>query len=80
MTAPIDRVRRITVWEMWVGPRRNLRLEHNHIEDGHSERLYPTPKFPSQKAAWSGQTWVRTHAYLDEHDRVVSALLVNRDG
>lgn len=55
----------ITVWEKWEGPRSAQRLEHNHIEDGHSDRLYPEPKVPSQRASWSGQTWVRTHAYLD---------------
>jgi hypothetical protein len=55
----------ITVWEKWEGPRRAQRLEHNHIEDGHSERLYPEPHTPEQRASWGGQTWVRTHAYLD---------------
>lgn len=65
-------LRPITVWEMWVGPRRDQHLEHNHIEDGHSERLYPLAKFPEQKAAWHGQTWVRTHAYLNEASQVIT--------
>jgi hypothetical protein len=63
----------ITVWEKWEGPRRNQTLEHNHIEDGHSDHLFPTPVSPEQKAAWHGQTWVRTHAYLDGSGKVVSA-------
>lgn len=62
----------VTVWQRWIGPRHDQRLEHNHIENGHSDRLYPQPISEEQKASWAGQTWVRTHAYLDD-GKVVEA-------
>lgn len=54
----------ITVWERWVGERRNQRLEHNHIEDGHSDDAKPAAISPEQAAAWRGAQWVSSHAYL----------------
>ena len=64
----------ITVWERYYkgkngGPGH---YEHNHIEDGHSDKECPNPMCNEQMNAWRGADgWRRTHAYLDEDNIVV---------
>jgi hypothetical protein len=40
-------------------------FEFNHIENGHCQNAFPTPKHESHKKAWSGK-WTKTFAYLTD--------------
>jgi hypothetical protein len=55
----------ITLWYKWIKDKKgNYLWDFNHLEDGHCLNDTPTPKFPNQKAAWSGCKWQAEHAQL----------------
>lgn len=37
--------------------------QHNHLEMGFANTERPTPKFASQRTAWSGGRWLAKHAW-----------------
>jgi hypothetical protein len=69
----------VTVWERWVGERRDQRLEHNHVEEGHVplDQVAPTIKHEAQRAAWRQAQWVKTLAFLDTDGRLKFPLADN---
>lgn len=68
-------LRAVTVWQRWVGERRDMRLEHNHVEEGHVpiDQVVPTIKHEAQRAAWKQAQWVKTLAHLDGAGNIVMA-------
>lgn len=63
----------ITIWLMWVEDkeRKTAEWQHNHIEDGHSDREAPFAHSSWQVKRWTGQKWQRKHAHLNSHGVVV---------
>ena len=58
----------ITIWKRFYKP---STLKHNHIEDGHTENIVPTPMNDYQKKCWDGaDDWFAELAYLDENNKV----------
>lgn len=53
----------VTVWERWSDTK-NL-FEHNHVEDGHSDKNTPTPYTNNQIRLWDKATWCKRFAYKD---------------
>ena len=64
------KMKKITVWQVKVT---SGDWEHNHIEDGWSERDMPQAINEAQAKAWGGKEWQRLHRYLDADNKIVSA-------
>jgi hypothetical protein len=69
-------VKPVTIWERWYKKPEPGKYEHNHIEDGHSDRDFPKAITKEQHNSWiKADGWKSTHCYLDENNKVIN----NRD-
>jgi len=59
----------ITVWERYSDSHKAW--EHNHIEDGHSDKDIPLAHTKDQGRGWKGGKWRKVHAHLTETNVVV---------
>jgi len=61
-----DIMKPITVWQTF----RYGKWQHNHIEDGHSERIIPKPQ-SNQQQVWDNQEWIKEHKHMNRNNEVV---------
>jgi len=56
----------ITAWQTF----KDGKWQHNHISDGHSDRLSPKPE-SEQQQVWDKQAWIKEHKHLNRNNEVV---------
>lgn len=58
----------ITVWFRWTVDNAHPLgyWEFNHIEDGHTDSVQPTPKVAAHEKTWKGGEWFGVHARLED--------------
>jgi hypothetical protein len=68
---------RATLWYRWIRDEKgNWSWEFNHLEDGHCQNNYPTPKVPLQNQAWKGGKWAKAHVQLNGTSNVVGHYII----
>jgi hypothetical protein len=55
----------VTRWEVWDDDEDVKDWRHNHIDHGHADGEFPTPKFLSQ-AGWTKGKWRKGLGHLDD--------------
>jgi hypothetical protein len=64
-------VKPVTLWYRWIKNDKGIWLwDYNHLEDDHCLNNVPTPKVESHKKSWTGGSWKKSFAWLDENNKV----------
>ncbi len=66
-------MKKATLWYRWMWDTKKGEYfwDFNHLEDGHCENDFPTPKHESHIQAWKGGKWAKTRVQLTETNVVV---------
>lgn len=59
----------VTIW--YRKNRKTGEYEHNHIENGSPEDLFPTPINEDQRKAWSGASWNAKGGFLTDDYKLI---------